>query len=324
MTKITVGKYSYGVDPSKVIDWGDDTLELNVGAFTSVADGVIFMMGDGLGHRTKWTSTYPFGHIHQSVFDLPPDCISSKGNITIGNDVWIGLNAYISHGVTIGDGAIIGAHAVVTKDVEPYAIVAGNPATFKKYRFDKEIIARLVKIEWWKYSDDKIQAILPFLHQDPTHRLLDEIEQAATRQIPNVVAASPVQAMLALTLAYCDACLKREDYTSARLALCRALALAPDSPDILCRRGRLALFLKDTETAKRDFTHAVEIDSRCSAAWSGLARYHLLQEEREEAETAVERALGIDPLNTEAIQVKTKILAVRRISPMDRNLSISV
>lgn len=80
----------------------------------------------------------------------------NKGNIIIGNDVWIGYEAVILAGVTIGDGAIIGTRAVVTKDVPPYTIVGGVPAKPIKKRFSEEIISKLLDIQWWNWSDEKI------------------------------------------------------------------------------------------------------------------------------------------------------------------------
>lgn len=80
----------------------------------------------------------------------------NKGNIVIGNDVWIGYEAVILSGVTIGDGAIIGAHAVVTKDVPPYTIVGGIPAQTIRKRFSQDTIDTLLKIKWWDWSKERI------------------------------------------------------------------------------------------------------------------------------------------------------------------------
>lgn len=92
--------------------------------------------------------------------------------ITIGNDVWIGYRSYIKAGVTIHDGAVIGAHAVVTRDVPPYAIVAGNPGRIIRYRFSDRTIARLLKIRWWDYAFTD----LPIAKADDVPAALDEIE----------------------------------------------------------------------------------------------------------------------------------------------------
>jgi tetratricopeptide (TPR) repeat protein len=127
----------------------------------------------------------------------------------------------------------------------------------------------------------------------------------------NASASLSVQDLLSHTLAFCDDCLNRQDFEAAWQALCRAVSLAPNRPDLLSYRGRLALFLRDTETARRDFTEALKFDSRCSAALSGMARYHLDQGEMPEAEVATDRALGINPADEEAAQVKAELQAER-------------
>jgi len=83
--------------------------------------------------------------------------------VVIGNDVWIGTEAFILSGVKIGDGAVIAARTVVTKDVPPYAIVAGNPARIVKMRFDDETVARLLAIQWWTWDNTRIEKALPLL-----------------------------------------------------------------------------------------------------------------------------------------------------------------
>ena len=137
----------------------------------------------------------------------------------------------------------------------------------------------------------------------------------------NTPTTAPAQDLLSHTLAFCDDCLSREDYTAAWQALCRAVDLAPNRADVLSHRGRLALFLKDTETARRDFAEALKNDPRCSAALSGLARYQWQQGEAVEAEAAADRALSIDPADEEAAQVKVEIQAQRRSKPGNGKLN---
>ncbi|WP_318011557.1 CatB-related O-acetyltransferase [Mesorhizobium sp. CO1-1-9] len=95
--------------------------------------------------------------------DAPFGDLSVEGPTEIGNDVWIGLRAVIMPGITIGDGAIIGAGSIVTKDVAPYAIVAGNPARLLRYRFTDDQIASLLAIRWWDWNDDRLEAERPRL-----------------------------------------------------------------------------------------------------------------------------------------------------------------
>lgn len=97
----------------------------------------------------------------------------NKGDIVIGNDVWIGYEATILSGVTIGDGAIIGAKAVVTKDVPAYSVVGGVPAKEIKRRFDADTIQKLQQIKWWDWSYEKIQRSIPYLKNGDVERLMD-------------------------------------------------------------------------------------------------------------------------------------------------------
>lgn len=150
---IKMGKYTYGV-PS--IRWATSGADLVCGKFCSIARGVQIYLGGN--HRADFISTYPFGHIHKEVFNLHKGegHPATKGNVVIGNDVWIGDHATIMSGVTIGDGAIIANNSHVVKDVEPYAVYGGNPAKFIKLRFSEGQIASLLKIQWWNWPDAKI------------------------------------------------------------------------------------------------------------------------------------------------------------------------
>jgi len=126
-----------------------------VGRFTSIAAGVSFANIDNhpCVEFPEVVSTYPF----REMLGVAYPTSSNKGSITIGNDVWIGVSVYILNGVTIGDGAIVAAYSVVTKDVPPYALVAGNPAQIKKYRFSPEVIENLLKIKWWDWDVETVK-----------------------------------------------------------------------------------------------------------------------------------------------------------------------
>lgn len=157
---MSVGKYSYG---KPTIVWSNPDAQLIIGNFCSIAEGVSVFLGGN--HRTDWITTYPFGHINTNVFnkfngDGHP---ATKGNVIIGNDVWIGADARIMSGVTIGDGAIIANNSHVVKNVEPYSIVGGNPARLIRYRFTPEQIAKLLEIKWWNWDDQKINEMTPLL-----------------------------------------------------------------------------------------------------------------------------------------------------------------
>jgi acetyltransferase-like isoleucine patch superfamily enzyme len=155
-----VGKYTYGQHNINVVM---DGAEIIIGSFCSIAGDIKVYLGQN--HRTDWISAYPFGHIHQNHFHKfnGHGHPSTKGNIIIGNDVYIGTSAVIMSGVTIGDGAVIGAHSVVTKDVPPYTIFAGNPASVRKARFSDDEIQFLLDLKWWDMEDTIINEISPIL-----------------------------------------------------------------------------------------------------------------------------------------------------------------
>ncbi|AUM62296.1 CatB-related O-acetyltransferase [Spiroplasma monobiae] len=130
--------------------------KLIIGKFCAIADDVKFLM-NGSNHNMDGISTFPFamfdefGANHESLTK-----VNSKGDTTVGNDVWIGYGATIMPGIKIGNGAIIAAKSVVTKNVEPYSIVGGNPAKLIRMRFDKNKINELEDLKWW---DESIESI---------------------------------------------------------------------------------------------------------------------------------------------------------------------
>ncbi len=138
---------------------------LVIGRFCSIACGARFLFNSA-NHALGSLSTYPFP-IFFEEWGLPADCESisvawdNKGDITVGNDVWIGYEAVILAGVTIGDGAVIGTRSIVTKDVPPYTIVAGAPAKPVRKRFSEETIRELQELRWWDRSDEEIRRCIP-------------------------------------------------------------------------------------------------------------------------------------------------------------------
>ena len=138
-TTMRVGAFTYGEDQIQLHNFQEGA-NLTIGKFCSIANEVEIYLGGN--HRTDWITTFPFGQIYKSALgrhDIEGHP-ATKGDVIIGNDVWIGGKATIMSGVTVGDGAVIGARAVVTKDVPPYAIVAGNPASVKRVRFELSLI----------------------------------------------------------------------------------------------------------------------------------------------------------------------------------------
>lgn len=140
--------YHYPINGDKLI----------IGKFCSIACGAKFLFTSA-NHKMSSLSTYPFPIFYEE-WGLDAKDIrnawDNKGDIVIGNDVWIGYEAVIMAGVTIGDGAIIGTRAVVTKDVPPYTIVGGVPAKPIRKRFDDATVERLIKLRWWDWEHDKI------------------------------------------------------------------------------------------------------------------------------------------------------------------------
>jgi acetyltransferase-like isoleucine patch superfamily enzyme len=157
---MSVGKYSYG-RPN--INWNNNDAELIIGNFCSIANGVNIYLGGN--HRIDWITTYPFGHIHKNIFNKFDGVghPSTKGNVVIGNDVWIGANSTIMSGIKIGDGSVIANNSHVVKDVEPYSLVGGNPAKHIRYRFTQEQIKELLDIQWWYWEDEKINEFTKIL-----------------------------------------------------------------------------------------------------------------------------------------------------------------
>lgn len=167
-----VGKYTYGHDSINVMSWGSDS-KLIIGAFCSIGDKVKVFLGGN--HRTDWITTYPFTHLYQDVFksEKKTNHPISNGDVVIGNDVWVGYESTIMSGIKIGDGAVIAANAVVTKDVDPYTIVGGNPAKIIRKRFDDNVIEDLLKLKWWEWSDSEIADNLDFLCSNNFDKIKD-------------------------------------------------------------------------------------------------------------------------------------------------------
>ena len=143
-----IGKYSYVGDYSEVVN-------VSIGCFCSIGGNCVI---GGLGHPIDWVSSSPVFHEGKNVMrkNFSNHRFETSKKTTIENDVWIGSNCLIKSGVTIGDGAIIGMGSVVTKDVEPYSIVGGNPAKLIRKRFTNEVIEKLKELKWWNFEEEKI------------------------------------------------------------------------------------------------------------------------------------------------------------------------
>ncbi|MEO8401153.1 MAG: CatB-related O-acetyltransferase [Gammaproteobacteria bacterium] len=159
---IIVGDFTYYDDPDNVDNFLKNVLyhfdfigdKLIIGKFCQIATGVRFIMNGG-NHAITGFSTFPFLAFGNEWSNVPL-ASETKGDTVIGNDVWIGNSATIMPGISIGDGTIIATNSVVTKDVEPFSIVGGNPAKLIRKRFDDETISKLLKLRWWDWPLKKI------------------------------------------------------------------------------------------------------------------------------------------------------------------------
>lgn len=149
LVNVTMDKYSY---------IGSDCTILNtsIGKFCSIADNVIV---GGASHPMHWVSMSPVFHKGRNILkkNFSQNTYITSKNTIIGNDVWIGNNVLIKAGVNISDGAVIGMGSIVTKDIGPYEIHAGNPAKMVRKRFDEKTINLLLESEWWNWNDNQIK-----------------------------------------------------------------------------------------------------------------------------------------------------------------------
>lgn len=166
-SRVTVGRRSYG--PLRVIAYGHPDERLSIGSFVSLADEVTFMLGGN--HPYEGVSTFPF---KVKFFGEGLES-STKGAIVVGDDVWIGMQVLIMSGITIGQGAVIAAGSVVTKNVAPYTIVGGNPAKVIKQRYAPEVVAKMVRLDYAKVTDEAIVRHRDILYQPLTAENVDAV-----------------------------------------------------------------------------------------------------------------------------------------------------
>jgi acetyltransferase-like isoleucine patch superfamily enzyme len=159
LARYAIGEHSYADEELEVVSFGEGSM-LHIGKYCSIARGVTILLGGE--HRPDWVTTYPFSALRADArhhIGHP----RTKGDVVIGHDVWIGTRSLILSGVSIGDGAVLGAGSVVTKDVAPYAIVAGNPARQVRERFSQAQREALLEIAWWNWPEDKVRDAWPLL-----------------------------------------------------------------------------------------------------------------------------------------------------------------
>ena len=185
---IQIGDYTYyddshdpaGFERNNVLfnypEFGD---RLIIGKFCSIGSGTKFIMGPA-NHRISSVTTYPFHVFGGAWAERTPEHLSQlpfKGDTIVGNDVWFGRECVVMPGIKIGDGALIAAYSVVTRDVEPYSVVGGNPARPIKKRFSDELIALLLRLKWWDLPPERLVEILPMLCDPDLKKVASQIRE---------------------------------------------------------------------------------------------------------------------------------------------------
>lgn len=171
--KFIIGDYTYG-KPNVLFE--NNETNLTIGKYCSIAHGVTIFLGGN--HRSDWVSTYPFNVLFgdfpngKKIVGHP----AAKGDVVIGNDVWLARGSTVMSGVSIGNGAIVGAEALVVKNIGPYEVWAGNPAKLVKKRFKEDTITYLEKLEWWNWSIEKVNDNLHYLCSGNIEELKSNIE----------------------------------------------------------------------------------------------------------------------------------------------------
>lgn len=169
-----IGDHTYGRPKVRFPESG---AKLSIGRYGSIADDVNILLGGN--HRTDFVTTYPFGAmpgVWPEAAHLT-DFSASRGDVSIGHDVWLGSGCMILSGVTIGHGAVVAARAVVTKDVPAYGIVGGNPAQLIRRRFDDATVERLLASAWWDLPRERIVGLLPLLQSADIEGFLAAVGQ---------------------------------------------------------------------------------------------------------------------------------------------------
>lgn len=168
-----IGAYTYAASPIRFMF--SNASKIVIGKFCSIANNVTIFGGGE--HNTDWITTFPFNVMGWGVEPHQFAHPKTKGGVIIGNDVWIGDSVTILSGVTVGDGAVIGACSLIAKDVEPYAIVVGNPAKVIKKRFSDDVIEKLLTIKWWDWNEEEIKKVIPLLMNNNVNNFIEFCER---------------------------------------------------------------------------------------------------------------------------------------------------
>lgn len=160
---LALGDFSYYSSIDIQDEINDGSVMIRIGKFCSIGPNVHFLLG--VEHRSDWGASYPFNRLlgREHCASLS---VTSKGDIILGNDVWIGADATILSGVSIGDGCVVGSNTVVSKSVEPYSIIVGNPGRVIKRRFQSDQVNMLMEMKWWDWEYQKIYNVLDIIQSD--------------------------------------------------------------------------------------------------------------------------------------------------------------
>lgn len=176
----SIGNYTYGIP--KIMHIDGDPVNLTIGNYCSIADGVKIYVGRCARHPIDFISTYPLRMIYEidSKYVATNKANARNLDVNIGHDVWIGDSVMIMSGVTIGTGAIIGAKSLVLNDVAPYAVVGGVPSKLIKYRFDEDVISSLLALKWWDWPEEKMRDNIAMFFNPNIRDVVDAYLSGAT------------------------------------------------------------------------------------------------------------------------------------------------
>jgi acetyltransferase-like isoleucine patch superfamily enzyme len=167
---LVIGRHTYGTP--RIWSYRGSERKVTIGSFCSIAPTVEIITG-GI-HPVDWVSSYSFRIQWKMEGAFEDGMPYSNGDVIIGSDVWLGTGVTILSGVNIGHGSIVAAKSVVTRDVPPYAIVAGVPAKVIGFRFEPDVIDKLLEIAWWEWVDDKIRKAVPLLSSPNIQQFLQQ------------------------------------------------------------------------------------------------------------------------------------------------------
>lgn len=170
-----VEEKTYGWESIIIDAYYPGVSKIYIGKYCSISKNIRIITG-GI-HPVNWISTYPLRIHYKEPKRYLDGMPATNGDVVIGNDVWIGTDVIILSGVTIGDGVVIAAGSVVTKDIEPYSFVGGNPAKLIRFRFSKPQIDSLLSLRWWDWDDEKVKENIEYLSSDNIEDFLENCKK---------------------------------------------------------------------------------------------------------------------------------------------------